>query len=151
MKYWLMKSEPSEVSIDDLAARPNKTVDWWGVRNYAARNFLRDMKRGDLAFFYHSSCPEPGVAGIVEIVKDAYPDPTQFDPKSEYYDPKSPQDNPRWSTVEVKLVRKVHLLALADMRSQPDLQEMLVLRKGNRLSVTPVEPAHWTVVEALLK
>lgn len=150
MKYWLMKSEPSEVSIDDLAARPDQTVDWWGVRNYAARNFLRDMKRGDRAFFYHSSCPEPGVAGIVEIVKEAYPDPTQFDPQSEYFDARSKRDDPRWSTVEVKLVRKVRLLALADMRVRPELQEMLVLRKGNRLSVTPVEPAHWRAVEALL-
>jgi len=150
MKYWLMKSEPSEVSIDDLAARPDQTVDWWGVRNYAARNFLRDMKRGDRAFFYHSSCPEPGVAGIVEIVKEAYPDPTQFDPQSEYFDARSKRDDPRWSTVEVKLVRKVRLLALADMRALPELQEMLVLRKGNRLSVTPVEPAHWRAVEALL-
>ncbi len=150
MKYWLMKSEPSEVSIDHLAARPKQTVDWWGVRNYAARNFLRDMKLGDRAFFYHSSCPEPGIAGIVEIVKEAYPDPTQFDASSPYYDPKSPKDNPRWSTVEVRLVRKVKLLALADMRDRPELQDMLVLRKGNRLSVTPVEPAHWKAVEALL-
>jgi predicted RNA-binding protein with PUA-like domain len=150
MKYWLMKSEPSEVSIDDLAARPQQTVDWFGVRNYAARNFMRDMKLGDKAFFYHSSCPEPGVAGIVEVVKEAYPDPTQFDAAGEYFDPKSPKDNPRWSTVEVKLVRKVKLLALADMRDRPELQNMVVLRKGNRLSVTPVESAEWKAIEALL-
>jgi predicted RNA-binding protein with PUA-like domain len=151
MNYWLMKSEPSEVSIDHLAERPNQTVDWWGVRNYAARNFMRSMKLGDRAFFYHSSCPEPGVAGIVEIVKEAYPDPTQFEAGGEYYDPKSPKDDPRWSTVEVKLVRKVKLLALADMRAHPELQNMAILRKGNRLSVTPVEPAEWKAVEALLK
>ena len=151
MKYWLMKSEPSEVSIDHLAERPNQTVDWWGVRNYAARNFMRSMKLGDRALFYHSSCPEPGVAGIVEIVKEAYPDPTQFDSASEYYDPKSPKDDPRWSTVEVKLVRKVKLLALADMRTIAGLQDMVILRKGNRLSVTPVEPAEWKAIEALLK
>jgi predicted RNA-binding protein with PUA-like domain len=151
MKYWLMKSEPSEVSIDHLAEKSNQTVDWFGVRNYAARNFLRAMKLGDRALFYHSSCPEPGVAGIVEIVKEAYPDPTQFDVGGEYYDPKSPKDDPRWSTVEVKLVRKVKLLALAEMRDRPELQNMVVLRKGNRLSVTPVEPAEWKAVEALLK
>jgi predicted RNA-binding protein with PUA-like domain len=142
MKYWLMKSEPSEVSIDHLADRPGQTVDWFGVRNYAARNFLRSMKKGDQAFFYHSSCPEPGIAGLVEIVGEAYPDPTQFDPKDPHFDPKSPRDNPRWSTVDVKLVRKVRLVSLATLRGEPALAGLTILQKGNRLSVTPVDPEH---------
>ena len=142
MKYWLMKSEPSEVSIDHLADRPGQTVDWFGVRNYAARNFLRSMKKGDQAFFYHSSCPEPGIAGIVEIVGEAYPDPTQFDPSDAHFDPKSPRDNPRWSTVDVKLIRKVNLVPLATLRSEPALAGLTILQKGNRLSVTPVDPEH---------
>jgi predicted RNA-binding protein with PUA-like domain len=150
MKYWLMKSEPSEVSIDDLAAHPRQTVDWFGVRNYAARNFLRDMRIGDLAFFYHSSCPEPGIAGVVEVVREAYPDPRQFDPASPYFDPTSPKGDPRWSTVDVKLVRKVTLVPLAVMRTRPELADLRLLQKGNRLSVLPVESAHWRAIEALL-
>lgn len=146
-----MKSEPSEVSIDHLAARPGQTVDWFGVRNYLARNFLRQMKVGDLALFYHSSCPEPGIAGVVEVVREAYPDPTQFDPNDAHYDPKSPRDNPRWSTVDVKLVRKVQLISLAALRARDDLAEMRLLQKGNRLSVTPVDPAHWNALEPLLR
>lgn len=146
-----MKSEPSEVSIDHLAAKPGQTVDWFGVRNYVARNFLRDMKLGDLAFFYHSSCPEPGIAGIVSVVREAYPDPTQFDPADGHFDPKSPQDAPRWSTVDVKLVRKGELIPLALMRTRPDLAELVILQKGNRLSVTPVIPQHWKILEAMLK
>jgi predicted RNA-binding protein with PUA-like domain len=150
MAYWLMKSEPSEVSIDHLAARPGQTVDWFGVRNYLARNHLRAMKVGDLAFFYHSSCPEPGIAGVVEIVKEAYPDPTQFDSHDAHFDPKSPKDNPRWSTVDVKLVRKTALVSLATLRTRPDLEGLLLLQKGSRLSVTPVDPVHWTAIQALL-
>lgn len=140
MAYWLMKSEPSVVGIDHLAGYPNQTVDWYGVRNYAARNFLRQMKLGDTGFFYHSSCPEPGIAGLVTIVREAYPDPTQFDPAAHYFDPKSPRDNPRWSTVDARLVRKTRLLSLAELRSLPELAGMIILQKGNRLSVTPVSP-----------
>jgi len=151
MAYWLMKSEPSEVSIDHLAARPNQTVDWFGVRNYLARNFLRQMRLGDLALFYHSSCPEPGIAGVVEVVTEAYPDPTQFDPQDAHFDPKSPREAPRWSTVDVKLVRKVTLLPLAVLKTRPELAGLRVLQKGNRLSVTPVEPEHWLALEALMR
>jgi len=151
MTYWLMKSEPSEVSIDHLAARPNQTVDWFGVRNYLARNFLRQMKLGDLALFYHSSCPEPGIAGVVEIVREAYPDPTQFDPHDPHFDPKSPHDAPRWSTVDVKLIRKVSLIPLAILRARPDLAGMRLLQKGNRLSVTPVDADHWQALKPLLQ
>ena len=151
MNYWLMKSEPTEVSIDHLAARPGQVVDWFGVRNYLARNFLRQMKVGDLALFYHSSCPEPGIAGVVEVVREAYPDPTQFDPADAHFDPKSPRDNPRWSTVDVKLVRKVTLIPLVTMRARPELAEMRLLQKGNRLSVTPVDEIHWKALEPLLR
>lgn len=150
MAYWLMKSEPSEVSIDHLAARPGQTVDWFGVRNYLARNHLRSMKVGDQAFFYHSSCPEPGIAGVVEVVREAYPDPTQFDTSDPHFDPKSPKDAPRWSTVDVKLVRKTTLLSLATLRARPELEGLVILQKGNRLSVTPVEATHWTAIQTLL-
>jgi len=139
MQYWIMKSEPSVVSIDHVAERPGQTVDWFGVRNYLARNFLRQMRLGDLGFFYHSSCPEPGIAGLVEIVREAYPDPTQFDPGDHYFDPKSPADDPRWSTVDVRFVRKTRLLSLAELRDHPGLAGLRVLQKGNRLSVTPVD------------
>src|SRR2546421_9600297 len=122
MRYWLMKSEPDEVSIDDLAAMPNKTIAWFGVRNYQARNFMRDeMQLGDLAFFYHSSCPEPGVAGIVEVSRLAYPDASQFDAKSPYYDAKSTRDAPRWQNVDVKLVRKMKLVPLSQLRETAGL------------------------------
>jgi len=150
MKYWLMKSEPSEVSIDHLASRSGQTVDWFGVRNYAARNFLREMKTGDLAFFYHSSCPEPGIAGVVTVVREAYPDPTQFDPNDAHFDPKSPKEAPRWSTVDVKLMKKVNLVPLAVLRTRSDLADMLILQKGNRLSVTPVSPDHWRILQSML-
>ena len=151
MSYWLMKSEPSEVSIDHLAARPKQTVDWFGVRNYLARNFLREMRVGDLAFFYHSSCPEPGIAGLVEVVREAYPDPTQFDPTDPHFDPKSPRDEPRWSTVDVKLVRKVELIPLAVLRDKTELAGMRILQKGNRLSVTPVDQEHWKILQTMLR
>jgi predicted RNA-binding protein with PUA-like domain len=147
MRYWLMKSEPDEVSIDDLAAMPKKTIAWYGVRNYQARNFMRDqMQVGDLAFFYHSSCPEPGIAGIIKISKAAYPDASQFDKKSPYYDPKSMRESPRWMNVEVTLVRKTRLVALAEMRGPPALVKMRVLQRANRLSITPVDPAEWTYI-----
>ena len=149
--YWLMKSEPDEVSIDDALAAPNATVAWTGVRNYQARNFMRDgMKVGDGVLFYHSSCPEPGIAGIARVASGIKPDPTQFDPKSPYYDPASKKDDPRWLLVDVQAVRKTRLLALPELRARPELADLVVLRKGNRLSITPVEPAHWRVIEKML-
>ena len=140
---WLVKSEPESFSIHDLAKSPNQTTAWSGVRNYQARNFMRAMKRGDCVLFYHSSCPEPGIAGIVEIAKLAHPDATQFDPKSTYYDPKSARDDPRWWNVDVKLVEKTRLVPLAEMREDPALATMITLRRGNRLSITPVTPEEW--------
>jgi predicted RNA-binding protein with PUA-like domain len=152
MRYWLMKSEPDEFSIDDLVAAPAQTTPWFGVRNYQARNFMRDdMRVGDKAFFYHSSCPEPGIAGIVEISRPAYPDETQFDPNSAYYDAKSTRENPRWQHVDVKLVRKTPLVTLPMLREAKGLENMVILRRGNRLSVTPVTAAEWKIVEGLMK
>ncbi len=147
MRYWLMKSEPGECSIDDVAAAPAKTVPWVGVRNYQARNSMRDqMRPKDGVLFYHSSCPEPGVAGLAEVVGKPYPDPTQFDQKSHYYDPKSTAETPRWSLVDVKLVRKTRLLPLAEMREASELQGMQVLKRGNRLSITEVTAEEWRSV-----
>jgi predicted RNA-binding protein with PUA-like domain len=152
MRHWLMKSEPDEVSIDDLARAPHRTIPWFGVRNYQARNYMRDdMRVGDLAFFYHSSCPEPGIAGIVEVTKLAYPDASQFDRKSPYYDAKATKDAPRWFNVEVTLREKTPLIALAALRDDPALDGMLLLKRGNRLSITPVEPAHWRHITGLAK
>ncbi|MES2972843.1 MAG: EVE domain-containing protein [Pseudomonadota bacterium] len=149
--YWLMKSEPEECSIDDALAAKQSTVPWVGVRNYQARNFMRDgMRVGDGVLFYHSSCAEPGVAGIARVASEAYPDPTQFDPKSPYYDPKSKPDEPRWLLVDVQALRKTRVLGLPEMRDIPALADMQVLRKGNRLSITPVEPAHWRLIEGRL-
>jgi predicted RNA-binding protein with PUA-like domain len=146
-QYWLMKSEPSECSIDDLARAPRKTVPWFGVRNYQARNYMRDqMQVGDGVLFYHSSCPEPGVAGLATVSSTPYPDDTQFDPKSHYFDAKSAKDNPRWSLVDVKLDRKTKLLSLAEMREAPELASMIVLKPGNRLSITPVTASEWKAV-----
>ena len=140
MNYWLMKSEPCVFGIDDLARSPGKTAAWWGVRNYQARNFMRDqMLVGDLVFFYHSSCPEPGIAGLAWVSKLAYPDQTQFDRKSEYFDPKASRDNPRWFNVDVTLVKKTRLLGLPELHSHPELASMRVLQRGNRLSITPVQ------------
>jgi predicted RNA-binding protein with PUA-like domain len=151
MRYWLMKAEPDDVGIDDLAAMPNQTVGWYGVRNYQARNFMRDaMQIGDLALFYHSGCAEPGVAGIVEVVSRHYPDPTQFDAKNPYFDAKSTPEAPRWQQVDVKFLKKTRYLSLAAMRAAPELEGMLLLARGNRLSITPVEPNHWRAVMALL-
>jgi len=152
MAYWLMKSEPDEMSIDDVLARPQSTVPWFGVRNYQARNFMRDgMKVGDGVLFYHSSCPQPGIAGIAEVASAAYPDDTQFDPKSHYYDPKSRPEEPRWQMVDVKAVRKTRLLSLAELRTIAALEDMVLLQKGSRLSITPVTPAQWKTIQALLK
>jgi predicted RNA-binding protein with PUA-like domain len=151
-QYWLMKSEPDEVSIDHLAKAKQQTVAWFGVRNYQARNFMRDQMRvGDGVLFYHSSCAEPGVAGLAEVASTAYPDHTQFDPKSKYHDPKATRESPRWMNVDVKLVRKTPLLSLKAMRERPELATMRVLQPGNRLSITPVTPAEWRAVLALLK
>jgi predicted RNA-binding protein with PUA-like domain len=151
MRYWLMKSEPDEFSIDDLAAAPARSTPWFGVRNYQARNFMRDqMTVGDLAFFYHSSCPEPGIAGIVRVSKPAYPDASQFDKKSPYYDPKSKRDAPRWLNVDVTLVKKTRLVPLVELRTQPALAGMRVLQRANRLSITPVDPREWAYITGKL-
>ena len=151
MAYWLMKSEPSDVSVDDLAAMPKKTVAWYGVRNYQARNFMRDeMKAGDGVLFYHSSCPEPGIAGLAEVASNAYPDATQFDKKSKYFDAKSTREEPRWMNVDVRLVKKTRLLSLDEMRATSALATMRALQRGNRLSITPVTAAEWRAVEQLL-
>ena len=142
-----MKSEPDAFSIDDLKKRPNQIEAWDGVRNYQARNFMRDqMQLGDQVFFYHSSCEMPGIAGIAEVSKLAYPDETQFDRKSKYFDPKATRDKPRWVHVDVKLVKKTRLMPLTEMRGYPQLAKMLVLQRGNRLSITPVDPAEWKFI-----
>jgi predicted RNA-binding protein with PUA-like domain len=152
MRYWLMKSEPSEFSIDDLAASPGQAIAWFGVRNYQARNFMRDqMKVGDGVLFYHSSCPEPGIAGLAVVSRQAYPDASQYDPKGKYFDPKAMPDNPRWFNVEVKLVRKTRLLPLAEIRAHKELANMRILQKGNRLSITPVDPREWAFIVKLLE
>jgi predicted RNA-binding protein with PUA-like domain len=151
MRYWLMKSEPSECSIDDVAAAKSQTVPWVGVRNYQARNYMRDeMRPGDGVLFYHSSCPEPGIAGIAEVVGAAYPDATQFDAKSPYFDSKSDPASPRWIHVDVKLVEKTRLLPLAELREAPELATMRVLRRGNRLSITEVSADEWRAVKKRL-
>jgi predicted RNA-binding protein with PUA-like domain len=150
MNYWLMKSEPSEVSVDDALAAPDATVAWTGVRNYQARNFMRDaMRVGDGVLFYHSSCAEPGIVGVARVASAPYPDPTQFDPKSPYYDPASKRDAPRWQLVDVQVLRKIPTIPLPQLRAKPELADMLVLKKGNRLSITPVEPGHWKAILAL--
>ena len=142
--YWLMKSEPSEVSVDDALAAPQSTVAWTGVRNYQARNFMRDaMRVGDGVLFYHSSCAEPGIVGLAQVVSAAYPDPTQFDPASPYFDAASKPEAPRWLLVDVQVQRKTRNFTLPELRADAALAELLVLKKGNRLSITPVEPQHW--------
>lgn len=148
MKYWLMKSEPDVFGIDDLAKRPRKTEHWDGIRNYQVRNMLRDeMQKGDEAFLYHSSCKEPGIVGIIRIVKAAYPDHTAFDPESKYYDPKSDPENPRWLMVDVQLVRKfTRVISLQELKMHQILSDMLILRRGNRLSVTPISKKHWDYI-----
>lgn len=150
MAYWLMKSEPSDVSIDDLAKLSNQTVPWYGVRNYQARNFMRDdMKVGDGVLFYHSSCPEPGVAGLAKVSSVAYPDETQFQPKNKYFDPKSTRETPRWFNVDVRLVKKTRLVSLQELRDHPHLESLRILQRGNRLSITPVTSAEWKIISKL--
>ena len=152
MRYWLLKSEPDEFSIDDLAAAKKRTTSWFGVRNYQARNFMRDqMQLGDRAFFYHSSCPEPGIAGVVEITAQAYPDATQFERKSSYFDPKASRDAPRWISVDVTLTEKIRFVPLSELRTHAELARMRILQRGSRLSVTPVDPAEWAFVLKLAK
>lgn len=145
MKYWLMKNEPDDYSIDDLAAEPNQTDHWDGIRNYQVRNFFRDtMETGDLSFFYHSNCAVPGVVGVMRIVSDAYADHTAFDPNEKYYDAKSDPDNPRWLMVDVQLVEKFdRMVTLKEMRQEPKLEGMRILQRGNRLSVTPLTKDEW--------
>jgi predicted RNA-binding protein with PUA-like domain len=150
MQYWLFKSEPSAYSIDDLA-RDGITA-WTGVRNYQARNFMRDqMRPGDPGFFYHSSCEEPGIVGIIEVARPAYADPTQFDRKSRYYDPGATREEPRWLNVDVKFVRRTRVVGLDELRREKALRKMQVLQRGNRLSITPVTPAEWACVQRLMK
>ena len=152
MACWLMKSEPQECSIDDALAAKNHTVPWVGVRNYQARNFMRDaMHVGDHVLFYHSSCAVPGIVGFAEVVSTAYPDPTQFDAHSPYYDPKSTRVSPRWCLVDVRALRKIETMTLDTLRSLPALADMVVLRRGNRLSITPVTDAQWRVIQGLAR
>jgi predicted RNA-binding protein with PUA-like domain len=151
MKYWLMKSEPDECSIDDVLAAPGCVTPWSGVRNYQARNFMRDeMSIGDGVLFYHSSCPEPGIAGVAEVASGPYTDKTQFDRKSPYYDPKSRKDNPRWVNVDVRALRKTRLVPLAELRQHKALAGMRLLRPGNRLSITPVTESEWKYIAKLV-
>ena len=145
MRYWLMKSEPSEYSIDDLERDGH--VAWFGVRNYQARNFMRDqMKVGDAVLFYHSSCDEPGIAGLAEVSVPAYPDEAQFEAGGKYFDPKATRESPRWFNVEVKFRKKTRLMPIAELRLYPELATMRILAKGNRLSITPVDPEEWRFI-----
>ncbi|HEY8023077.1 MAG TPA: EVE domain-containing protein [Burkholderiaceae bacterium] len=151
-QYWLMKSEPAEISIDDLLNARSQTIPWFGVRNYQARNYMRDlMKVGDGVLFYHSSCAEPGIAGLAEVASTPYPDHTQFEAKSKYFDPKATQETPRWMMVDVRGTQKTRLLALAELREIPELADMTILKRGNRLSITPVTADEWRCITKLLR
>jgi predicted RNA-binding protein with PUA-like domain len=144
MRYWLMKSEPDEVSFDDVLNAPDKTVAWFGVRNYQARNFMRDqMEVGDGVLFYHSSCAVPGVAGIARVASTPYPDASQFDASSHYFDPKATRENPRWISVDVQATGQGRYLPLTELRGVPELEDMVLLQKGSRLSISPVTPGQW--------
>lgn len=151
MNYWLMKSEPDAFGIDDLSARPSQTEHWDGVRNYQARNMMRDQMRiGDQVFFYHSNCSEPGIVGIAEVVKEAYPDFTAFDPDDKHFDPKSQPDKPTWFMVDVRFVRKFNrTISLRELKSLPELAELALVRRGNRLSIMPVTAEQWQRIIAL--
>ena len=151
-RYWLLKSEPESFSIHDLAKAKDQTTCWDGVRNYQARNFLREMKLGEQAFFYHSNAAPPCLAGVAEIVKPAYPDPSQFDPQDHHYDPKSKVDSPAWDMVDVRLVEIFpRTLGLDELRDVAALAEMELLRRGSRLSVQPVSAEQWKVILKLTK
>jgi predicted RNA-binding protein with PUA-like domain len=151
MNYWLMKSEPDVFGVDHLMKMPGKTDSWDGVRNYQARNMMRDdMKKGDLVFFYHSNCKEPGIAGIMKVVRESYPDHTAFDPKEKYFDLKSNPDNPRWYMVDVKHVRKMkRVITLTELKAHAQLSHMPLVRRGNRLSIMPVSPEQWNFILSL--
>ena len=152
MRYWLMKSEPDEVSFDDVLAAPGGTVSWFGVRNYQARNFMRDaMSVGDGILFYHSSCGVPGVAGIADVASGPYPDASQFDAASNYHDPTATPENPRWISVDVRALEQGRYLPLSEMRAIPALADMVLLQKGSRLSVSPVTQAEWSAILGLLR
>ena len=152
MSYWLFKTEPDAYSISDLAAEPDKTTLWDGIRNYQARNMLRDqVKKGDKVFIYHSSCKDVGIVGTARVVRASYPDPTQFDPKEKYYDPKSMPDNPRWYTVDIKHLKTFkRLIPLAELKTVSALADMTLLKKGNRLSILPVSEAQWQTIVAMV-
>ncbi len=151
-RYWLMKSEPEECSIEDALAAPQASVPWTGVRNYQARNFMRDaMQVGDGVLFYHSSCAEPGIVGLARVASDIRPDPTPFDPASPYFDAKSKTDAPRWLLRDVQALKKTRPIGLPELRATPELAEMVVLQRGSRLSITPVSEVHWRfITERLL-
>jgi predicted RNA-binding protein with PUA-like domain len=151
MRYWLMKTEPNAFGIDDLSLRPNRTEHWDGVRNYQARNMMRDdMKLGDRVLFYHSNCEVPGVVGIAEIAREAYPDHTAFDPENKHYDPGSKPENPRWLMVDVRFVRKLRrTVALSELKDRPELDGLALVRKGNRLSIMPVSEEQWNFILSL--
>lgn len=153
MNYWLMKSEPDVYGIDHLARQKNKTDHWDGIRNYQARNFMRDqMRKNDQAFFYHSNCDEPGIVGIVKIVREAYPDFTAFDAQGKYFDGKSDPENPRWFMVDVKLVRKLkRVITLKELKDHEPLEDMRLLKRGNRLSILPVTEKQWNYILSLEK
>lgn len=147
MRYWLMKSEPDDVSFDDVLASPKRTTAWYGVRNYQARNFMRDaMQVGDGVLFYHSSCAVPGIAGIAEIASGPYPDESQFDKKNKYFDPKATREQPRWISIDVKATKEIDFIPLTELRAMPELEGMELLRKGSRLSISPVTPAEWKAI-----
>ena len=150
-QYWLMKSEPDEVSIDDALAAPKRTISWFGVRNYQARNFMRDqMKVDDGVLFYHSSCAVPGIAGIARIASAPYPDKTQFDKRSPYFDPKATKDAPRWIAIDVEALKAHAVITLSDLKAEPALANMRVLARGNRLSITPVSPDEFRIITTRL-
>ena len=151
-KFWLMKSEPSECSVQSVLAMPEHRVDWFGIRNYQARNFMRDeMSVGDEVLFYHSSCKEPGIAGLARVASEVHPDETQFDPTSEYYDPKSTRENPRWVCVDIEVLKECPVLGIAELRQHPELAEMQILKKGNRLSITPLTEEQYRFIIRLLR
>lgn len=150
MRFWLMKSEPDVFSIDDLANRPNQIEPWEGVRNYQARNFMREMVQGDLAFFYHSNCKEAGIVGVMQIAKTAYVDDSAFDKKSPYFDEKSTFENPRWWRVDVQLVKKFsRVITLQELKTKTELSDFRLVQRGNRLSILPVSPTQWNFIESL--